>query len=636
MDTITINEEYARKYEERKRSEELSKLKEKYGKDIDLNSNEETDDSTSEEEDEYGDLITPEVDVQIMKTISAIKSKDPKVYNPNSNFFSEEEMKSAWQSWLNKKQQKDEKKPIYLKDYQRQILLEDGGDISNEEEEDDDMTKSKLEISSSKIGLTPVEEERKLKDEFKAAVSEFDGNDDNDDDDGDDFLVKRQKTDDELKKEEEEYQNFLLECMAKGNVGESVKMWQNYKKNPNVKEDDAFLMDYVLNRGWIDKDSTRIPTYEELITEHHDEEDEQFDEAVDNFESKYNFRFEEEGSSKITTYSRNAGDSVRRTDNKRKIKRKTIEERKKEEKQQKAEELKRLKNIKKREIFENLQKIKEITGNQSVGFNEIDLEEDFDPEKYDQKMSEVFNEEYYVQELDNEKPEWNEDIDIGDIGNHDDDDAGDIENYGDGDDGNFIMDADYLPGGENYEAKNTKKKRKHHQSEIKEEVKQKFDEYLDEYYQLDYEDIIDGTPVRFKYRQTKPVSFGLTPAEILVADENDLNEFISLKKLAPFRPDNVVNKDIKKYSKKKRIREFRKKLERAEIDNPPENKSWSIKSIKRKKLEAQEKIQEKQKSVKSNKKKKNRKNDDIGNESSLYPRDFQRSPIANLLKINKT
>lgn len=55
-----------------------------------------------------------------------------------------------------------------------------------------------------------------------------------------------------------------------------------------------------------------------------------------------------------------------RTNEKRKIKRKTLEERKKEEKQHKTEELKRLKNLKKKEIFENLQKIKEITGNEST------------------------------------------------------------------------------------------------------------------------------------------------------------------------------------------------------------------------------------------------------------------------------
>lgn len=85
-------------------------------------------------------------------------------------------------------------------------------------------------------------------------------------------------------------------------------------------------------------------------------------------------------------------------------------------------------------------------------------------------MSEIFNEEYYTQEVrkkftryrnwkksikysndlkrylwikvDKEKPEWDDDIDIGEIGNDND---------------NFIMDADYLPGGEKYDAKNTKK-----------------------------------------------------------------------------------------------------------------------------------------------------------------------------------
>ncbi len=54
------------------------------------------------------------------------------------------------------------------------------------------------------------------------------------------------------------------------------------------------LFSFTLNRGWIDKESDKIPSYEELIAEHNDEEDEKFEEAVDKFESKYNFRFEEE------------------------------------------------------------------------------------------------------------------------------------------------------------------------------------------------------------------------------------------------------------------------------------------------------------------------------------------------------
>jgi protein KRI1 len=55
-----------------------------------------------------------------------------------------------------------------------------------------------------------------------------------------------------------------------------------------------FTFSFVLNRGWIDKESDKIPSYEELIAEHHDEEDGKFEEAVDQFESEYNFRFEEE------------------------------------------------------------------------------------------------------------------------------------------------------------------------------------------------------------------------------------------------------------------------------------------------------------------------------------------------------
>ncbi|CAG8787886.1 12572_t:CDS:2, partial [Acaulospora morrowiae] len=126
--------------------------------------------------------------------------------------------------------------------------------------------------------------------------------------DNDDFLVQRSKTADELKAEEDEYQKFLLESMeGNNNDAEFVEQWRNYKNNPSVNEGEAFLMDYVLNRGWIDKDTTKLPSYEELVAEHGDEE--QFDEAVDNFESKYNFRFEEEGSNKITTYSRNVDGS---------------------------------------------------------------------------------------------------------------------------------------------------------------------------------------------------------------------------------------------------------------------------------------------------------------------------------------
>jgi protein KRI1 len=56
----------------------------------------------------------------------------------------------------------------------------------------------------------------------------------------------------------------------------------------------------------------------------------------------------------------------------------------------------------------------------AIGFEDVDLEGDFDPEAHDQAMEGAFNDQYYEEEEDVQfdadgKPIWNDDIDIDDI-----------------------------------------------------------------------------------------------------------------------------------------------------------------------------------------------------------------------------
>lgn len=62
-------------------------------------------------------------------------------------------------------------------------------------------------------------------------------------------------------------------------------------------------------------------------------------------------------------------------------------------------------------------------------------------------------------------------------------------------------------------------------------------------------------PTRFRYQRVAKDSFGLSLKEILKAEDAQLNEYISLKRLAPFRDTERLDpfwKKWKKYQWKKR------------------------------------------------------------------------------------
>uniref|UniRef100_A0A5K1K0K2 43kDa secreted glycoprotein (Immunodominant antigen Gp43) n=1 Tax=Ganoderma boninense TaxID=34458 RepID=A0A5K1K0K2_9APHY len=67
--------------------------------------------------------------------------------------------------------------------------------------------------------------------------------------------------------------------------------------------------------------------------------------------------------------------------------------------------------------------------------------------------------------------------------------------------------------------------------------KRKLEEYMDEVYGLDFNDMVGGMPTRFHYARVDSQTFGLSPAEILMATDAELNTFMGIKKYAPYRKE---------------------------------------------------------------------------------------------------
>ncbi|XP_078807366.1 protein KRI1 homolog isoform X9 [Oryzias latipes] len=431
-----------------------------------------------------------------------------------------------------------------------------------------------------------IQEQRELKASFRKFVE------DSDDEDGDEeggtstLLTRRMKT----QEKDEEEADFVewLKGQAELEGGEEVKdmkYLRDYWNNPQLEEKERFLRDYVLNKGYLneeDDDEERIPTYDEVVQEDVDdseEEGESFLERQEDFERSYNFRFEEPNSERVKTYPRNIATAVHSKDDSRKRKREEVKERKQKEKEQKREQLKQLKR---NEIMEKLKQLQELTGNEQLAFSQEDLEGDFDPKHHDRLMQKFFGDEYYGEE-EEEKPQFEDDDEMEDRWNWDtwtgedqEEDYAEEDYNGEAsgphcDDEDFIMDADYDPSQHSASKKIKKKERKkkmkkedlplmgkkRKKSHFADVVTQKkpvfdpkektFEQYLDEYYKLDYEDIIDDLPCRFRYRQVVPNDFGLTTEEILSANDKELNRWCSLKKTCMFRSEKEELSDLKNY-----------------------------------------------------------------------------------------
>ncbi|KID73259.1 Protein kri1 [Metarhizium brunneum] len=546
---LKVNEEYARRFEYNKKREEKHKLEEKFknsgkGQDDD---DDESSSSSNETEDEDGFLATEDLDAQISATLHAIRNKDPRLYDKNYKFIDLPDEDTA-----GTKEKKE--KPVFLRDYHREKLLQGAAATSDGEEDP--------------VPQTYAEEQDALR---KSIVSEFNtagAVDDSDDSDSDGFMKKKAPA------EIEKTENGVHPARAAALKISDLDI-VNADKDP-----ETYLSNFLSARAWIPEEGGRWKAFES------DEGED--DDRADEFEQAYNMRFEnpEKSNEVLQSYARDfaAARSVRREEKTGRQRQREIEKQKKEEeKRQRREDKARLRKLKLEETEEKLRKVKQAAGAVGKELTEQEwmkfLDEAWENDKWEEEMQKRFGDDYYAME-DNataasdggdddiekkkkkkkhaEKPKWDDDIDIKDlIPDFEVEDQAKLRiSLSDEDDENQDSDA---PPSKKRKTSEHKRARLESQKQARKE-RFKLEALVDAKLELDNHELLSSNSgMTFRYRETSPQSFGMTARDILLApSDKDLNQFFGLKKLAPFRDPEKKHRDKKRLGKKARLREWRR------------------------------------------------------------------------------
>lgn len=485
----------------------------------DAGSGSEPESSDSEIEDDYGELLTENVEKLIQKVMETLKTDPKKLLDPNTKFFDDNDTTV---------ERKAGDKPIYLKDYHRMNLL--SGDYKNDAENEYGT------VDGEKPYAVVEKEER---DQLLADI-----NDAFEDEDEDDFMTKKEKT--------------------KADPEEAPIQLPDLKSNP-----EDFLLSFLNNEAWIPKKNDKVIDLDQI-----DKDDEQdFDDAVEDFEKAFNFRYEDPNSAEIVSYARTQASLRRGKTNSRKRARDKKIALKEQEKHEIEQALQKKKNSKVNKVMDRLNKIKEAVGDDVSDeviervFGDSLLNDDFDDADWDSKMAEIFNEQYYGSEI--TKPEWDDDDEImaefhaqKDDEDEEDDDEVEGENV-DEKVGNETTGADEGEQETKHKSKKDKIKEKNLVKKDKKSLKEKAQKLV-EANTLKIKDEVEEErgrsregEIKFKYREVSPESFGLSTREIFLANDLDLNKFISIKKFAPYKPKEIALKDKRKFTKKKHLQQWR-------------------------------------------------------------------------------
>ncbi|KAK7965108.1 KRI1-like family protein [Apiospora saccharicola] len=572
---LQVNKEYAARFEHNKKREERQRLEEKFktrqtnGGAINDGASDEEDSSSDEDEDEDGFLATEDLDAQISATLQAIRNKDPRIYDGKSTFYKpiEETPEEAAASASTTKE-----KPVTLKDYHRQRIL--AGDTGADEAE---------EAAAPK---TYVQEQADLKKSIRDEIqAQLHGADEDDEEDAD--FLKAKAGEAERVKREVNQQGVHHSRAAK--VKPMTIDVEEADKNPEL-----YLSNFMAARAWM-APGNNWKAFDS------DEEEEDIVGKADEWEVAYNLRFEDPNKSNevLRSYARDvaAAKSVRREEKTARQRQRDQEREQKEaEKRERREEKARLRKLKVEEAEKRLKQIKKAAGLSGKELKEEDwvkfLNDAWDNDKWEEEMQRTFGDQYYAEgegadegEGDSKKkikkPKWDDDIDIKDlVPDFEEEELPKIDL--DEDEGEAAGEEEMAEeeddGPSSKRQKTTKDRKKEKLASQKEARKEraKLEALIDSKMDVDHE-VLAGPSKKskadmpaFSYRQTWAESYGMTARDILMADDAALNEFVGLKKLAHFRPDDKKAKDKKRLGKKARLRQWRKETfgPEAEHDGP--------------------------------------------------------------------
>ncbi|KAI7279459.1 hypothetical protein KC345_g5376 [Hortaea werneckii] len=598
-----INAEYAKRFEHNKKREERHRLEEKFGSSKSKGPNgtgkggasdeEDEEDSEDEEsEDDDAELATEQLDAEIMDTLQAIRRKDPRVYDNSVKFYREFDPEKEGA------QKEKKEKPMYLQDYHRANYLAGAAEDEAGAEADQPprtFAQEQEDMRKELVGGMHAAAQDEQNEDGGAAG---DG-----DDDEDDFLVAKSKP---------QHDSLPAATTASASAAPQQPNQNKRKRLTDAdiataeKDPETYLSNFMAARAWLPSDGARWQAF--------DSDDSDDDRRADEFEEAYNMRFEDPSKSneKLASFARDVGKyGVRREEKSGRAKARERErERKEAEKREREEEKARLRNLKIEEAEEKVNRIRDAAG---LRGKDIDLDQwkdiiegDFDDAQWDQEMQRRFGDQYYAQDEEGadgsdvemedvqggggkkkaKKPKWDDDIDIHDLVpdfrdkdenpnislSDDDEAAGDAEGGAPLPPGEEELDSDDDSSAPK-KKKKTKKDRLQEKADAKRAARKQraqIEEMVDASLPLQHPTLSTissssktgtqptATTGGFRYRETSPTSFGLSARDILFADDKQLNEFAGLKKFHSFREEEKKRRDRKKFSKKARLRQWRR------------------------------------------------------------------------------